>query len=292
MEKWTELRTAHYVAKLGTVSGASAALGLHRATVNRHIDLLEEELGARIFIRHARGYTLTELGEDVLRVSQKTEELIEDLVGRVRGEKAAIEGDIKVTALPRFFSVLMEPIAEFRRRNPNCRVNAIASEQLEKLEYGDAHVALRIGQKPDHPDYVVTLARYVSINLYAQESYIRRKGMPSGSEDFQGHEFVLPFDQMSRFPFLEWIFGLIVPSQIAVSTVNQEVASGAISAGLGMGFLTDLDAQGRSDLKAVLPESDAWSVPIWLVTHVDLHRTEKVQEMLKCIKSGLKNTHH
>ena len=55
MDKWTELRTAYQVAKLGTVSAAAERLGFHRATVNRHIDILEAELGARIFIRHARG---------------------------------------------------------------------------------------------------------------------------------------------------------------------------------------------------------------------------------------------
>jgi hypothetical protein len=34
-----------------------------------------------------------------------------------------------------------------------------------------------------------------------------------------------------------------------------------------------------------LTPNQEWSVPIWLVTHVDLHRTEKVQAMLRCIKS-------
>jgi len=87
MDKWTELRTAHQVAKLGTVSAAAQTLGLHRATINRHIDLLEAEIGGKIFIRHARGYTLTEIGQDVLRVAHKTEELINDLAGRVQGEK-------------------------------------------------------------------------------------------------------------------------------------------------------------------------------------------------------------
>ena len=41
MDKWAELRTAYQVAKLGTVSAAATALGFHRATVNRHIDVPE-----------------------------------------------------------------------------------------------------------------------------------------------------------------------------------------------------------------------------------------------------------
>ena len=40
-----EIRTAYFIAKLGTVSAAADALGVHRATVMRRIDLLEAELG-------------------------------------------------------------------------------------------------------------------------------------------------------------------------------------------------------------------------------------------------------
>ena len=54
MEKWDEMRTAYMVAKLGTVSAASDVLGIHRATIIRHIDSLEAALGAKIFLRHAR----------------------------------------------------------------------------------------------------------------------------------------------------------------------------------------------------------------------------------------------
>ncbi len=71
-------------------------------------------MGARIFIRHARGYTLTELGEDVLRVAQKTEELIEDLAGRVEGGKDTLEGELKLTILAGFAELIMKPISDFR----------------------------------------------------------------------------------------------------------------------------------------------------------------------------------
>ncbi|MDA1238652.1 MAG: LysR family transcriptional regulator, partial [Proteobacteria bacterium] len=171
MDKWAELRTAYQVARLGTVSAAANALGFHRATVNRHIDVLEDEIGARIFIRHARGYALTELGEDVLRVARKTEELIDDLAGRIKGGKAALNGELKLTILAGFAELLMKPISDFRAKNPNCIVNLDASENLAKLEYGEAHIALRAGPKPDHPDYVVSNFAQISFNLYAHDSY-------------------------------------------------------------------------------------------------------------------------
>jgi DNA-binding transcriptional LysR family regulator len=46
MDSWDEIKTAYHVARLGTVSGAAEALGVHHATVIRHIDALETRLGA------------------------------------------------------------------------------------------------------------------------------------------------------------------------------------------------------------------------------------------------------
>ena len=198
MDRWAELRTAYQVARLGTVSAAADVLGFHRATVNRHIDLLEDELGGRIFIRHARGYSLTELGEDLLRVAQKTEELVDDLAGRARGAKALIEGDIKLTTLEPFAGLIMKPIAEFRARNPNCLVHVDASEDLARLEYGEAHIALRAGPMPDHPDYVVSAFGRAWLNLYAHDNYGAAHGLPTSEDDLEGHMFIVPKEAAVR----------------------------------------------------------------------------------------------
>lgn len=284
MDKWTEIRTAYMVAKHGTVSAAAAAMGVHRATVNRHVDTIEEALGARIFIRHAKGYALTDVGENLLRVAQKTEELIEDFSGRAKGQDSQIDGEIKITVLPPFADVLMDAIITFRLENPLCTVSIIATENLEKLEFGDAHVALRAGAEPKHPDYVVKLYDKMALNLYAHKSYLDRKGCPSANHDLINHEFVIPEQASRRLPFSKWIEEHVSASQIAVSSRHEQVLKQAIFAGLGLGFLTDLDVAGRKDVQPVLSQNGPWSVPLWLVTHVDLHRTEKVQALLRCIE--------
>ena len=48
MDNWDEVRTAYQVARMGTVSGAADVLGVHHATVIRHIDALEIRLGAHL----------------------------------------------------------------------------------------------------------------------------------------------------------------------------------------------------------------------------------------------------
>ena len=281
MDKWAELRTAYQVAKLGTVSAAADVLGFHRATVNRHIDVLEEEMGVRIFIRHSRGYTLTEMGEEVLQVAGQAEAMINDMAGRVRGGSSHLEGEIKITMVAPLSNLIMKPVAAFRKQHPNCRVSIIASEDLAKLEYGEAHIALRVGTKPDHPDYVVRMFGRVHFNLYAHDSYVSHNGLPETIDNMQGHEFVVPPMEDSLLPFVPWIEDHVKPSQVAVSSNHMWVNLQAISEGVGMGFLSDYDVAGRDDFHQILPVNDAWFLSIWQVTHVDLHRTEKVQALLK-----------
>ena len=99
MDNWGEVRTAFQVALHGTVSGAAEALGVHHATVIRHIDALEAQLGAKLFQRHARGYTPTEAGEDLLRVAQATEDQFNQLQGRIKGRGEGVSGELVVTSL-------------------------------------------------------------------------------------------------------------------------------------------------------------------------------------------------
>ncbi len=284
MDKWAELRTAYQVAKLGTVSAAAKTLGFHRATVNRHIDALEEELGASIFIRHARGYTLTELGEEVLRTAQKTEELMNDLAGRAKVENAHIEGEIKLTTLGLFAPLIIEPVREFRVKNPHCTVHISITGDLAKLEHGEAHIALRAGAKPSHPDYIVSIFRTLRFNLYAQDSYIKQYGIPKNIGDFTNHQFIRPALRKGP-PFMKsWFAKHIKTNQVAMSSDEVSVNNKLVLAGLGIGFLNDQDVLGRTDIHPVFPADGSWFVTIWLVTHVDLHRTSKVQTMLSCLK--------
>lgn len=285
MKKWTEFRTAYEVAKLGSVSAAARALGVHRATVNRHIDALEEELGSPVFLRNRKGYMLTELGEDLLKVAQKTEGLLEDLSGRARGRGGSITGEIKITSIPNFMNMLMKPVTSFRTENPQCKVTIISSEDLQRLEYGDAHIALRAGEKPAHPDYVVQSFGPVGLNLYAERGYLSRNGGLGGLTDLSRHEFVLPALIDTRLPIWAWLTENVTDLKVAIETTETIAAREAVFAGLGLGILTEFDAAGRDDLTPVLPANPDWDVPLWLVSHVDLHRTEKVQAMLSHIKA-------
>lgn len=288
MDKWSELRTVIYVAKHGTVSAAAAALGYHRATVNRHIDALETEIGARIFTRHSHGYSLTDIGEDVLRVATMTQELTDDMLGRVRNQTLRVGGEIRLTLLAPFAGLIMSAVDDFTSRHPDCLVSIDSREDLVRLEHGEAHVAVRAGRKPDNPDYVVQSLGRAKVNLYAHESYVSRYGLPRDVHDLAGHRFVLPEDADRRLPFWSWIETHLKPEMVAMVSDDIWVSVEGVRRGVGIGFLAEHEAEARQELHPVLPQSWAWSVRLWLTTHMDLHRTLKVQAMSNDIKAAFK----
>ena len=155
MDKWTEIKTAYQVARLGTVSAAAGVLGVHRATVIRHIDALEAELGGTIFHRHKTGYSPTEVGEDLLRVAQATEDQFEQLAGRTKNRDTELSGDLIVTSHERVAPLLLPSLVKFQAQFQRIVINYMAGPDLLKLEYGEAHVAVRSGPKPNQPDNVV-----------------------------------------------------------------------------------------------------------------------------------------
>ena len=121
MDNWDEIRTAYQVARMGTVSGAADALGVHHATVIRHIDALEKRLGAKLFQRHARGYTPTEAGQDLFSVASVADDQFTQLAGRIRGRGDEVTGDLVVTSLGDLSPLLVPSIAAFQARHPDGR---------------------------------------------------------------------------------------------------------------------------------------------------------------------------
>jgi DNA-binding transcriptional LysR family regulator len=281
---WDEIRTAYQVARLGTVSGAAEVLGVHHATVIRHIDALEKRLGSRLFQRHARGYTPTESGQELLKVAQTTEERFNQLVSRIKGQGETVSGELVITSVTGIAHVLTPIFAAYQAEYPEVSIRFISDLRLFRLDYGEAHIALRAGSPPDEPDNVVQPLIRMQMGLYASRSYIQRHGQPTGVADLPGHRFVSSDDAVHRAPFFRWLADTVPPSAIVYRASEPEAMEQAIKAGIGIGFLRRWERHAEEGLVEVIPPIAEWVSSLWIVTHVDLHRTLKVQSFVKTLK--------
>ena len=284
MDNWNEIRTAAQVARLGTISAAAENLGVHRATVTRHIDELEATLGAKLFQRHARGFTATELGRELLRVANATDEQFGQLIRQAKGQSGALSGELIVTTLEGLAGYIMPNIAKFSALHLDIRVRFLTSESLMKLEYGQAHIAFRAGTRPDDPDNVVRLFKKLDMALYASKTYTAAHGIPKTLEQFKQHRFIGTLGEASRAPFNKWLLNMLGDNPIKLEANQAHVMQIALDAGLGIGFMPVLAARDNPNLVEIMAPKPEWQISIWMVTHVDLHRSAKVQAFIKHFK--------
>jgi len=288
MDNWDEIRTAFQVARRGTVSGAADELGVHHATVIRHIDALEQRLGVKLFQRHARGYTATEAGQDLLQVAQATDDQFTQLAGRIKGQGEGVSGELVVTSLESASPMLTPILVAFQAEHSELRIRYRTGDRLFRLEYGEAHVAIRAGTMPEEPDNVVQPFTVQKMALVASENYVARHGMPANEEDLKNHFFVGHDNAQSRAPFARWLRDLVPDDAFVFRTTDNRNMQDAILAGAGIGFVTSQELARNPALTEVIANREEWSAPLWIVTHVDLHRTTKVQTFLRFLKESIK----
>ncbi|MCV2893478.1 LysR family transcriptional regulator [Lentibacter sp. XHP0401] len=288
MDNWDEIRTAYHVAREGTVSRAAEILGIHHATVIRHIDALEDRLKAKLFQRHARGYTPTEAGLELLRVGQATAEQFSQLQSLIHGTSTGVSGELVITSLTEIVPKIMPLLKEFQDMHEGLTLRYLAGDRVFKLEYGEAHIAIRAGiRKPEEPDNVVQELCPAQVSLYASQSYIEAHGRPEGLNDLASHRFVGSDDAEARAPYYQWLSAHVKPEQITFRAGGYPIANAAICAGIGLGFLAEGSEAHRPDLVKVIGPVAEWGTKLWLVTHMDLHRTAKVQAVANFLKGRL-----
>ncbi len=287
---WDEIRTAFHVARLGTVSGAADALGVHHATVIRHIDALEARLGTKLFQRHPRGYTPTEAGEDLRRVAQATEDQFSQLTGRVKGMGDSVTGELSITSVPEIARAVTPALARFQAAHPGLVIRFLTDKRLFRLEYGEAHVALRAGNAPEEPDNVVQPFLTQRFALYATQDYVDSHGPLNTNADLARHRFVGPDDGGPvRAPFYQWLAANVPADKVIFRATDIDVAQQAVQAGVGVGFFPVMTGRAIPSLVEMMPPRPEWAAPVWLVTHVDLHRTAKVQAALTALKAAARD---
>lgn len=274
---WTCLRTALAVARAGTISGAARRLGIHHASVIRHVDTLEAQLGAKLFQRHPRGYTLTEAGAILRDFGTEAEARLTQMAARLRDTDERLSGPLIVTAPPSQSALILPALVALNRRHPGLMIRYDTGARLARLDLAEAHVALRAGARPDDPDHVVAPYAPLRTALYGAPDYLARHGV---FDDPARHRFVLPGPEGDRTPMMRWLSGRIGEGNRAFVSNDAEARLGAVRAGLGLGFMTADQAEGLVEVLA-LPD---WFSTLWVVTHVDLHRSPKVQAALAALR--------
>jgi LysR family transcriptional regulator, nitrogen assimilation regulatory protein len=125
-----ELRQLRYfltIAREGTYGRASQVLHVAQPALSRQIQKLEQELGARLFIRHAHGVSITPAG---MSIQTRAEHILDEIgaVSRiVRGSRESMNGSIKIGTSPGTAEILAYPLSQIiAERFPDFRCELVS----------------------------------------------------------------------------------------------------------------------------------------------------------------------
>ena len=302
MNKWSEFHTAFSVARLGTISAAADALRVHRATVIRHINSLESELDTKLFFRHARGYSLTEAGEDMLATATIVDKHLQKLRGLSRQE-TKIVGDLAISSHEVVDNVLLRALLAYKEKHSRASITLHSEWSTSDLETRRADISIQEGEAPTDLDYVVLPFARAHFGLYANQSYLKQYGLPQSIGNMANQQLKTAtknkFNDMyqdwihNRGPvtedkfselFQEWLHSEGHSSNIVLRSNSISTAVDAIKMGIGVGFCPQSFVKDDPDIFAVWPHQEQWSLNYWIVTHVDAHSSAKVQAVLEVLR--------
>lgn len=147
------LRYFAAVARHGSIREAAEELHVAQSALSRQIHKLEEELGAPLFQRHARGVDLTSAGEILLSFAQTSLRQVEKVRSEVDALKGLRRGTVQIYAIESLVPHLLpQVIARFNRRYPgvNFMITIDGSDRVvAAVREGRADIGFTFYAPPD-----------------------------------------------------------------------------------------------------------------------------------------------
>lgn len=175
--KFNQLRDFVAVAEAGSLRGAARRLGLAQPAITRSIRELEHTLGTQLFVREARGVSLTPIGQNFRKRAVVIMADIRRAQEAVRQELDSVEGELVAGLSVAAHLGLMETVLPaFRRRYPKVRLRMIEGffPTLE-AELRSGTLDMYIGPMPERPSPHNLLVTKLFDN---QRVVVARKGHP------------------------------------------------------------------------------------------------------------------
>jgi DNA-binding transcriptional LysR family regulator len=286
---WDDYKIAYQVALDGSLSKAGISLRLNHTTVLRRINQLERALEVTLFIRHQRGYKLTDTGMLLMDEMPDVLAKMANLENKLKNVEGDISGELRVTTVSSFSPVITPSLKAFRSEYPKIRLNLISTDNILPLDTGAAHVSFRAGPKPTSPDLIVKNLTQLTTAYYATQDYVDKFGQPQSVSDFNDHQWVLPTPEKYRIPFVNYIVDKIDNHSIVFQSNHYPDIQCAVIAGMGIGPLGQYQAglnPAMVKMNVNIPKKDE---VIWFVYHKDLKHSARIRCFYEFLKEHCDN---
>ena len=252
------------VAKQGSFSSAANQLRLSRALVSRHIQDLEEHLGARLLNRTTRSVTLTEAGNRYFEFCSRMLEELSAEEGSLRKAQDKPEGVLKIIAPVWFGSLdIGGIIGDFVATNPRVKINLVlggfGTRQFRFLDEGfDLSIHTR-----ELPVSTLVARRlgFISWKLCASPSYLSRTKELESLDELQQHA-CLVHNRDNPWRFRSGSRSIVVKTNPLVTSNSYLPLRLAAIRGLGISMLPSAMVDEDIRARRLVPVLSHYPLPV------------------------------
>jgi DNA-binding transcriptional LysR family regulator len=281
MLDWDKLRIFHTAAESGSFTHAAEKLGMSQSAVSRQISALEDDLRLKLFIRHARGLVLTEVGEQLFRTAHRMHWELQQVETQMTESQDEPTGPLLITTTVGFGSTwLASRIDDFLQLYPQIQCEIKLNDAEMDLAMREADVAIRL-HRPSQSDLIQRKLFNVHNHFYASQDYITQHGAPAAVEELDDHR-IISFGEpvpsyLGDINYLERLGRTDGNPRRAALKVNAIYGMmQAARAGIGIAMLPDYVAEHESSLERVMTGIELPSYEAYFVYPPALKNSKRV----------------
>ncbi len=178
------------VAREGSFASAGRSLGLPRNGVSRHIAMLEDRLGVRLFQRTTRKVAPTEAARRLLAQIEHPLGQMRTALEAVGDRNEALEGNITLSVSHAFGRHFIIPfLAEFQRAHPGIRIDLHLSDTIEPLIERAVDLVIRIGPLPES-SLIARRLGSIEAGLFASTDLVTKTADPHDEAILRNRPFI------------------------------------------------------------------------------------------------------
>ena len=283
MDRLTAVKVILDVAQTQSFTATSDRLSMSRPMVTRHVEAVENWLGARLLQRTTRKVSLTSAGEQVLADLQRWVEHASQLEEQLMPSQA-LRGLVRISVSMSFgFSMLMPALQAFRQQYPGIRIDVDAQDRTVDMVSERIDLAIRTTNTPN-ANLIGREFALCHSKLVASPDYLAKYPVITTPQDLVTH-VCLGYKNFGRHL---WHFRRDEQQQeIEVNcdiTANEATVllHGSI-AGLGISMQPDYLADEKiaaSELVWVLPEWQLTTLKMYLLYPSRKHVSHPVRALI------------
>jgi len=287
---WSLLQSFAAVGEHGSLSAAARATGATQPTLSRHISILEQQLGARLFDRAPNGAKLTMEGLGLLRHAQDMADAAARISIAAGSKIKTLTGTVRITASHIVANyVLPEIITNLRIQEPEIDIELTASDKTENLLRREADIAVRM-YRPTQLDIITKKVGDLKMGMYAAPSYLQRFGIPNTLEEILNHD-VIGYDRSTQIIYSFQQAGVGVDrSFFAFRSDDHVVCWKMVVAGYGVGFNIVQFGDADTRVKRIEVPGISATLPMWLASHIELKTSPRVRRVFDFLGAALLKT--